>query len=161
MKDMEVIEDLNFETNTKKHFKEDDITDFVEPKKGFMTWLYGFFVSDKKIGELNGKWAALFKAVLFSLVFVIPTLFTWMIWVTTHVYASQYHIENTVDIEDRIVELEKTDAARSDVMRKIEKMEQQLYSLENSVIPNLDKQNSTEHAKILTTLELILKEVKQ
>ena len=54
MKDMEIIEDCDFDINTKKRFKEDDITDLAEPKKGFIKWLSGLFVSDKKIGELNG-----------------------------------------------------------------------------------------------------------
>lgn len=167
---METIDDYIIETVEK---------DILEPKKGLFKWFLRLFKSDKKIGELNGHWAALFKIILFMLLVSIPTFFTWMVWVTNSIYASQYHISDTEKFEQRITELEKTDMTRADLAskidrltgrldtsspdelkRRVELLEQSFTNLTTKTV-ELDKNNVADHSKIITTLDLILKELKK
>lgn len=156
---MEKIEDYKLE---------DNFETFVEPKKGILRWFFGLFISDKKIGELNGRWAALFKLVLFIVVVSVPTAITWMLWVTSNIYASQYHIERCDNYEQRLIDLEKTDVSRADLSRQMQVLSDKIETFPNAEwkrrvefleqkietlaikTNELDKVNSTEHTHIIT-----------
>lgn len=51
-----------------------------------------------KIGQMNGKWAIIFKVVLSSAVFIIPSLLAWCTWVTVAMFSlqSQFSAWNAV-----------------------------------------------------------------
>jgi hypothetical protein len=65
------------------------------------------FNTDKKIGELNGKWSVMLKMMVLSSTVIIPLLLTWGVWVTTNIFSTQHHIRDTETFRQRIVDVEK------------------------------------------------------
>lgn len=163
MTDMEKIEDYIIENQQIKPVRhkhhsinDSDLEDVIEPKLGIWHWFTSFFKSDKRIGELNGHWAFLFKFVLLVLLFIIPTLGTWGVWVTNNVMTTQFHVEQTEQYESRISALEKHNVKAETIaqtldtqINKLEKVNQE----QNAKLESLEKSNSTEHSQILIMLE--------
>ena len=168
----------------KQHFiiKEEDIVDTVlDTKLGTVSYLANMFkslfISDKKIGELNGKWAGMFKIVLTISMLLIPTLFGWGVWITNKVIGSEYHIVQTQEYDVRITRLEEVSQRDTIFIDKIEKQLnkiddhlsildptdicRRINNLENVneeqniAINTLDKNNTAEHTKVLLLLESI------
>jgi hypothetical protein len=155
----------------KEEFVEDG--EFFEPKQSLWRYLSSFLVSKKKIGELNGKWATLFKFVLLLIIIGVPTLFAWMTWVTSNIYASQYHQLVTQSQEGRMIELETNMKILERVETEISKLSIKMDNLpppdwrrrveileegretNAKKIDALDKNNTTQH----TDIQLILKEI--
>lgn len=164
--------------NTDKNNEEDILDASIEQTRaGFLVRLLKtIFHSDKKIGELNGSWAAAFKLSVLGLLCLIPTLFGWMIWVSSNIYASQYHINSTYDFARRLEELEKTDITRAhladqitrlsnriddlpdaNLYKRVETVEGKIEILNNN-LKDADKINTAEHTRMLTLLEYIVKQ---
>jgi hypothetical protein len=155
----------------KEEFIEDG--EFFEPKQGLWKYFSSLLISKKKIGELNGKWATMFKFVILLVIVGIPTMMTWMTWVTSNIYSSQYHQSTTEGYAARIIDLETSMKILSRVEVEISKLSTKIDNLphpewkrrieileqgrqENAAhITELDKNNSTEHSSIL----IILKEI--
>lgn len=167
----------------------DPIEDMADPKKGLMFFALrlfkGMFHSDKKIGEMNGKWAALFRVVLVLTFLTIPAVGTWGVWVSRSVWSSQYHREATSEFEKRINVLEqsctllnKVDEQVDELADEIKLLPQQLPSKEwqesvdvqveenaaatqeiKDEIIKLDKTNTSEHSKISAELKESLGEM--
>jgi hypothetical protein len=185
MTDMEkldyTLEDTQRKTIHKKHYnqalEDETLEDVIEPKIGIWHWLMSFFKSDKRIGELNGHWAFLFKFILLVLLFVIPTIGTWGMWVTNEVINAKYHAIQTSAYGDRITKLEEASLKESvvlnhvsnqltkiesivtaisppDLTRRIERIEKTADD-NNTRLNTLDKNNSEQHANLLITLEQI------
>lgn len=163
MTDMEKIEDYTLEDTRHKPIPKKrhrahttDLEDIIEPKIGIWHWLMSFFKSDKRIGELNGHWAFLFKFILLLALFVLPTVGTWSIWVTSNIFSTKSHIEQTEKYDDRISTLEKCSernvVASQNVTTQIDKLEQ-TNKEQNQKIESLEKNNSSEHSQILIMLE--------
>lgn len=165
MTDMEKIEDYIIDIQQpksvpkkshRKSVKNEDLDDIIEPKIGIWHWLLSFFKSDKRIGDLNGHWAFLFKFILLVMLLVIPTIGTWGIWVTNNVMSAQFHIEQTQQHDIRITTLEKhldrNTVIAQNVEAQIHKLEQ-VNQDQNSIIDSLEKSNTTEHNQILILLE--------
>ena len=53
----------------------------------------GSLSDSKKIGELNGKWSVLFRAMLAISVLMVPFGVTWMTWVTITVQRHAFDIQ--------------------------------------------------------------------
>ena len=174
MKDMDKIENYNIDEGT--HIKKDEaFDDIIEPKIGFFNSICKFInnmlSSNKKIGDLNGKWAGLFKFVLILCILVIPSFFTWASWVTAEVFASKYSRNHIEHFEERIVDLEANskllsrvenelikisnkvdDLPPPDWKRRIEILENQRAIDETRTIEQY-KANQDDHNKILILLE--------
>jgi len=76
--------------------------------KGAVTKFVGdVFSTEKKIGDLNGKWAVMLKVVVLSSTVLLPVILTWAVWVTTSIFAAQHHQTDTDSFRSRIVEIEK------------------------------------------------------
>lgn len=164
--------------NHLEHYKhhiivDDELIDeeLLEPKQGLFTKLSSLLTSDKKVGELNGKWATLFKAVLIVCILVIPTLLGWATWVTTEVFSYRSHEDVTADFNERIQALERTSSSIAKIekqidniilkmdalpppewKRRIELLESQ-YATISSQLNDVDKTNTSEHGQILVLLE--------
>lgn len=154
-----ILEDRQLKAARHKHhsnINDNDLEDVIEPKIGIWHWLTSFFKSDKRIGELNGHWAFLFKFVLLVLLFIIPTLGTWGVWVTNNVMANKFHVEQTEEYESRISALEKHNVKSETIaqtldtqINKLEKVNQE----QNTKIESLERSNSSEHSQMLILLE--------
>ena len=152
-----------------------------QPKKHnkILKFIKGIFISDKKIGELNGKWAALFKACMI-------VGMSWCIWVTSVIYQSSYHMDGSSNYEQRLDTLEIIATTEVDNLHelqarvethythmteaidalpppewqhRIESVENDFKSVEadikqiSSDVTKVDKQNTAEHNEILISLE--------
>lgn len=182
----------------------DIIEDMVDPQKGLLYMIVRFFKglvhSDKKIGEMNGRWAALFRVVLVLLFFAIPAGGTWTMWVTRNIWNVERHVETTAEFESRIDFLEKSSMILERVDKRVEGIDADLKSRPNPTqvqeqieenseavrgiqedVLNLDRkntsehndisadmkeslgkierENSTDHAKMTTTLQFIKEQV--
>lgn len=177
MTDMEKIEDHVLESDhpPETHSIDTELEDVIEPKIGFFhtlsEFLGGIFHSKHKVGELNGKWAALFKMVLVLVVLIIPTFFAWATWVTNETFATKYHRLQTDDFENRISDLEsnikllnrvelelsrifnKIDSwPTEDWRRRIDILETNQTEASNK-LDYSNQKNQDEHNKILVLLE--------
>ncbi len=150
---------------------EDIVEEILEPKTGFWHGIKTLFVSDKKIGELNGKWAAMLKMVLVIAILTVPTFFAWATWVTNEIFAAKYHRNQTEDFSTRIVELETNLKILTRVENEINKISDKVETLpppewrrrieilenHDTTIDNklntLENTNNEGHAKILILLE--------
>jgi hypothetical protein len=161
-----------------EHYKhhiivDDELIDeeLLEPKQGLFTKLSSLITSDKKVGELNGKWATLFKVVLIVCILVIPTLLGWATWVTTEVFSYRSHADATTGFDERITKLENATSAIARIekqidtittkidalpppewKRRIEILESQYTTISNQ-LDAVDKTNTSEHGQILVLLE--------
>ena len=152
--------------------QQDDIEDIItEPKKKLLNMFGGVLRSDKKIGEMNGRWAALFKIMLVSMSCLIPTMLGWMIWVSSNIYDADNFINANENNHNRIEELEKTDITRATLSKQLETLNTRIENLPptewrkrieklednfdmlNSLLINLDKNNNSDHIKLTTILE--------
>ena len=146
------------------------IKDIVDPKKTFINSALdltkGIFHSEKKIGEMNGRWAALFRICLVVVVLGIPSIGGWGLWLTRNAINTEYHLESTVRFEERIDILEQHNVMLERVEKQIEKISKDVDNLPpaewRDIINNntkndadikqriidLDKSNSAEHSKI-------------
>lgn len=102
-----------------------------------------------RIGELNGRWAALLKATLVA-VPVITSLFIasfipWAVWVTGNIYTSQRSTEILQQITSDLNALD----ARIDVLPSQE-WKERVLGLENEA-----KLNREDHSQIKIGLEQI------
>jgi len=131
--------------------------DITEPKKGLMSCFFGFFsdlfTSDKKIGELNGKWAFMLKVVLMLLFVSIPTFFAWGTWVTTSIFEQSTSIQRLQDKTGTLPPITGC-IPSEDWRRRIELMETKSDLLSNYTA-SVDKQNAEDHSRILILLENI------
>jgi hypothetical protein len=153
--------------------------EILEPNKTiidtFFNIVKGPFKSDKKIGDLNGKWAIGLKLVIVLFFVSIPTFATWATWVTGSIYASNNHICDVYELQHdkRITELEKYATLpiklerelqrlhdKIDVLphpewrRRIELLETQYGESVKSVL-QVDKKNAEDHQQIFVLLESI------
>jgi len=144
---------MSLESNDKQQNNKD--LDITEPKKGLMSCFSGFFsdlfTSDKKIGELNGKWAFMLKVVLMLLFVSIPTFFAWGTWVTTSIFEQNTLIQR---LQDKTTQLPPTGGCvpTEDWRRRIEMAELQTITI-SDYTRNIDKQNTADHSQILILLE--------
>ena len=127
------------------------IDQMEEINKGFFGKL---ILSDKKIGDLNGKWAAAFKILIILLFLSIPTVIMWGTWITNKAYNLESHIELTEDYGPRLQHLEKKahEADLRDV--RINNIEHKVDKTGDDVV-QLEKANATDHTSILVLLEQI------
>jgi len=134
-----------------------------EPKNGLFycvnNFLKNMFKQDnKKIGELNGKWAFMLKAVLTLFLILTPTFCGWCIWVTNSIFEQQnqyievrsnfnHLLEKTNELPPRsgCVPTEEWRNRIEKNETKTDKFIEQLYSI--------DKKNEQDHGKILKLLE--------
>jgi hypothetical protein len=174
MPDMEKIDDYILEDDHK--VQQEEIGDMIiEPKIGIFHMLYRFFsslfISKHKVGELNGRWAALFKITLVLIILGVPTFFAWATWITNETFASKYHRIQTENFEDRINCLEKDVQVLSridlelakistkienlpppDWRRRIELLEISQNDEQKRLLEN-NKENQDQHSRILILLE--------
>lgn len=143
--------------------KQDFTTDsIVYTKKTLFDIIKGIFKSDKTIGELNGRWAAVFKICILLLFMLIPSLFGWGVWATSQINKARYETniiytyqeKSIADHRDRIREIENSVNKHSELVTRIPIIENRILEQEMK-INNLDKKNSSDHAKIMTILEFI------
>lgn len=162
---MEKIEDYILDNNQlvsvprKHHYqvlKDEDLEDIIEPKIGVWHWFKSLFKSDKRIGELNGRWAALFKFVLLMLFLIIPVIGSWGVWITKQVMASQFHAQQTEGYEQRISTLEKfcerNTVSTVQIDNRISKLEN-ISEVQSEKFDIFKQNNATEHGQILVLLE--------
>lgn len=155
----------------KEEFVEDG--EFFEPKQGLWKYFSSLLISKKKIGDLNGKWATMFKVVILLIIVGVPTMMTWMTWVTSNIYAVQYYQSTTEGYAARIIDLETNMKILSRVESEISKLSTKMDNLpppewkrrieilesgrevNSANIVTLKDNNTSEHSNIL----LILKEI--
>jgi hypothetical protein len=58
-------------------------------------------MASKLIGELNGKWAILFKAQLTIGALVAPMLITWCVWCTSQIFNVQSQVATFISVGPR------------------------------------------------------------
>ena len=151
--------------------EEDLVEEILEPKTGFWHSIKRLFISDKKIGDLNGKWAAMLKMVLVIIILIVPTFFAWATWVTNEIFAAKYHRSQTENFGTRLVELETNFKILSRVEAEINKISTKVETLPppewrrrieilethdavlDKNLNTLEDANSDGHAKILILLE--------
>lgn len=107
--------------------------------------------TDKKIGELNGKWAVMLKIAVLTISTVSPLILAWAIWVTSSVFAIQYHIQDTIKFRDRIDEIEKTLTVTPEKIDNNKKTLEQL----SAEVKNVSASNAIDHQSILVQLSKI------
>lgn len=133
------------------------------------------FSREKKIGDLNGKWAVAFKLVLISIIMTVPTFFAWATWVTNGIYNSNNHIctTNEMEYEHRLKELEKQAMVSSRLeshlekigtkidqlphpewRRRVEVLENQYKEIKTEIKQN-NSSNNLDHQQIFILLESI------
>jgi len=137
-------------------------------KVGFIGFLGEIF--SKRTME-NTSWEILFKILLVFAVFLVPTIFGWMVWTTSETFANQAsrttvdkiqrdvdEINNKLttlppqDWRDRIVALEKM--SPSEIHRRLDVLEAE-QKLIRAQLLMLETKNSEDHTKILVLLENI------
>ena len=137
-------------------------------KVGFIGFLGEIF--SKRTME-NTSWEILFKILLVFAVFLVPTIFGWMVWTTSETFANQAsrmivdQIRQEVkeisdklttlppqDWRDRIVALEKM--SPSEIHRRLDTLEAE-QKLIRAQLLMLETKNSEDHTKILVLLENI------
>ena len=123
------------------------IKDIVDPKKTFINSALGLtkglFHSDKKIGEMNGRWAALFRICMIVVILGIPSIGGWGLWLTRNAINTEYHLESTVRFEDRIDILEQNNVMLERVAEQIDKISKDVdkTALEiTTILTDLQKQ---------------------
>jgi hypothetical protein len=171
---------VNTPTKHKTHTpQKEDSTQFVEdqeffePKLSLWKHFTSIFVSKKKIGELNGKWAFMFKFVILFVVIGGPTVLGWMTWVNNSLYAMQAYQITTQSHEQRIAELESSMKILARVEVEISRISTKMDNLpppdwrrrieiledgreQNAVkIETLDTNNTTQHSDITVMLKEI------
>jgi hypothetical protein len=165
-------------TNQNKKIITQDEQDIVlDAKKGFFANIFTsvnkILLSDKKIGELNGKWATLFKTFLMLSFITFPTFLAWGTWVTKNTFEMCNHLEDTAHFNQRLTNFESN-------VKIIERMESQINRISDKVetlpppewrrrieileteyakisteMKALDKINAAEHSQMLILLESI------
>ena len=60
---------------------------------------------EKKIGEMNGRWAILFKTVLVVIPVVNAMFIPWAVWVTTTLWEANFKVEQFQQISNEITRL--------------------------------------------------------
>jgi hypothetical protein len=128
-------------------------------KSNLVTRFVGDVLStEKKIGDLNGKWAVMLKMTVLAGTVVAPLIVAWTIWVTSNIFSTQFHVMDTHSFEQRIMEIEKTLTATPE---RINKNAEALYEVKTEV-KDVQKSNATDHqlimvelSKIQTKLEMI------
>jgi hypothetical protein len=147
------------------------MSDDVQPReKGAV----GKFVSDvfsteKRIGDLNGKWAVMLKLVVLFGTVIAPLLLTWAVWVTTNVYSSQYHRQSTAEFEARIAQMERqfveNKVVRDQLANIVSKLQritpdriediEEDYSELKKDVKQMTNENTAQHQNILIQLSKI------
>ena len=129
--------------------KEEDY--ILDNKKGLFKTILGMFYDNQKIGEINGKWAFMLKAVLLLFFVCVPTFFGWATWVTKSTWDNTSRIEI---IKENITLLPPPTgcAPTLDWQRRIENLEVYVENTGKD-IKAIEKLNSDEHRQILIMLE--------
>jgi hypothetical protein len=113
------------------------------------------FDSSKNIGNLNGKWAVSFKALLAVGGLLAPFFVSWMIWMSSTAYAASHHIEATADLADRIDQCERQVEREEILITQLEKLITHLdsdYDNLSKDIKQNDATNTAQHQTILVEL---------
>jgi hypothetical protein len=100
--------------------------------------------TDKKIGDLNGKWAVMLKVAVLTGTVVAPLILAWAIWVTSNIFAAQHHFIDTEDFRSRIHIMEGELRVTPE---KIENLEEDYIELKTDV-KQLKDLNTSEHKDI-------------
>lgn len=123
-----------------------------EQTRGIVTRFVGdVFSTDKKIGDLNGKWAVLLKIVVLTGGIITPLLLTWTVWVTSNIFATQHHVYDTHDFRQRIVHIEKV---LESTPERIQSNKIELQELKREV-KAVNDNNTSDHQDILIQLSKI------
>ena len=116
-------------------------------------------MTQRRIGEMNGRWALLFKFLLVMVPCSIPLL----VWLTSSAWASNDHIAREHEAKCQIEVLIKTHAADMAVLRQeIKEIDRRIDELpplewkERIKALELDsRQNREDHATIMIGIEQI------
>lgn len=117
----------------------------------------------RKIGEMNGRWAALFKVVLVVVPTVNALFIPWAVWVTTNVWRSQDHMVHADELHMQIEKLITSHTRDMEVVRQeLKEVDRRMDELPSAVwrekIATLEldmKQNASDHTQIKVALEQI------
>lgn len=124
-----------------------------EKKPNAVTRFVGDVLSkEKKIGDLNGKWAVMLKMTILTSTVVAPLILAWVIWVTSNIFATQHHIADTTSFRERIVEVEAE-------VREIENIQEDYKELKTDVKQSKEL-NTKEHRDIGKNLNESTQELK-
>ena len=106
----------------------DDLVDqIVEEKTGIASKI---LKSDKKIGELNGKWAAAFKILIIIAFISMPIGITWATWITNRSYNQEHYI---LVMTDNMSKLSQSMTKLTDVAQEALLWQKRIVDLENEV----------------------------
>ena len=135
-----------------------------KPKNGLFycvnNFLKNIFKQDKKIGELNGKWAFMLKAFLTLFLVITPTFFAWSTWVTVSIFDNNtQRVEERIYIENIIEKLQHLPPPEgcppnSEWKRRVESLENKTELLADYARA-VEKKNDENNAKVLILLESI------
>lgn len=104
--------------------------------------------TEKKIGDLNGKWAVMLKLVVLAATVLSPLILSWTVWVTSNIYSTKHHMIDTEDFRARIVEIEKAATITPSQINDIKKDADEL----KTDVKTVRKENAEEHQGILVEL---------
>lgn len=117
----------------------------AEKKSHPVTRFVGDVLStEKKIGDLNGKWAVMLKMTVLVGTVIAPLILAWSVWVTSSIFATTHHIVDTVNFRERIVHMERELSITPDRIKELEKD----YSELKTDVKQLKEMNSIEHQNI-------------
>jgi len=119
----------------------------------------GMVHSEKKIGEMNGRWAALFRIVLVLLFLSIPTLGTWAMWVTRGIWKTENHIKTTEQFSDRLNVLEKQTIILNRVDKSVQNIRTDLKDLPDPIETKKYTEHNTESIKTIKDSVILLDKV--
>jgi len=100
--------------------------------------------TERKIGDLNGKWAVMLKMTVLATTVVSPLIIAWAVWVTSNIFAVQHHLLDTNTFRKRIVDLEKQDTLTHNEI----KVSQEDYVELKTDVKKLQEINTSEHKQI-------------
>ena len=100
--------------------------------------------TEKKIGDLNGKWAVMLKMAVLTSTIVAPLILAWAVWVTSSIFSTQHHIEDTENFRSRIVDIEGQLRVTPEKIQDLEEDYKELKGDESK----LKELNTSEHKDI-------------
>ena len=120
-------------------------------------------MAGQRVGDLNGKWAFMFKTGVVILPIINACFIPWAIWVTTTLWDCSAAIKDGDKIVDRIELICKEHQAdmafmRSEFKEVDQRLDGQPPDIWKQKIASIEsdlRRNSDEHAQIMVSLEVI------
>jgi hypothetical protein len=123
----------------------------------------GSMVAATRIGDMNARWALLFKMVMVLIPAVNCLFIPWAVWVTTHVWEATTHMRQESEVGESIKSIcaehrRDMETIRLDLReldRRVMDSPPEIWKAKIGVLEADIRQNTADHAKILISLELI------